>query len=472
MGCVKNGRSVIFCLQKMTDLTKFACMKRHIIQNLRNWQAKSDRKPLVLSGVRQCGKTYILQDFGQSCFRQYHYFNFEKQAVLCKIFEKDLQPQRILLELEYAGEQMIDVEHDLVIFDEIQVCSKAITSLKYFNEELSQLALCTAGSLLGLSLNNTSFPVGKVNLLNMYPLSFSEFLLAINEIQLYELIQGADMHTEIPLMAHENLWEKMKWYWIVGGLPEVVTSFIESKESLFTAFQRVREKQNEVLATYYADVAKHSGKVNALHIDRVWQATPTQLARTQEGAANKFKFKDVIPGARYERLAGAIDWLVAAGLVIKIPIVNAAEIPLRAYVQESAFKLFMFDVGLLGAMSHLPVKSILDHDYGTYKGFFAENFVAQELMTAGHTRLFCWQSNRVEVEFLLTFEEGIIPIEVKSGWITHAKSLQKMIDKYHPPYAVMMSGHELKIDEANKRHHYPLYLAGAFPLRACPERLD
>lgn len=442
----------------------FTCMKRHILQKLQAWRVSPDRKPLVLYGVRQCGKTYILQNFGK-LFRQCHYFNFEKQSDLGDIFRKDLEPKRILLELEYASQQIIDIKQDLVIFDEIQTCPRALTSLKYFNEELPQLALCSAGSLLGLSLNHSSFPVGNVNLLDMYPLSFSEFLLAIDELQLYELIQHCDVSTKIPFIAHQQLWAKMLWYWIVGGLPEVINIFNRDKDNLFFAFQAVRDKQTEVLRTYYADIAKHSGKINALHIDRVWQATPTQLARTQDGAANKFKFKDIIPGAgRYDRLASAIDWLLAAKLIIKVPIVNSAEIPLSAYTQESAFKLFMFDVGLLGAMSDLPIKSILDHDYGTYKGFFAENFVAQELLTAGYSHLFCWQHQRAEVEFLLTLEDGVIPIEVKSGWITRAKSLQQVIDKYHPAYAVIMSGHELKIDPSNKHYYYPLYLAGKFPL--------
>lgn len=450
----------------MSFLSIIACMKRHIIQKLQDWRVTPDRKPLVLSGVRQCGKTYALQDFGKT-FRQCHYFNFEKQSDWGELFEKNLDPKRILLELEYASQRVIDIKHDLVIFDEIQACPKAITSLKYFNEELPQLALCSAGSLLGLSFNQSSFPVGNVNLLNMYPLSFSEFLLAINESQLYELIERCDANTEIPLMAHERLWEKMRWYWVVGGLPEAINVFKRNQENLFVAFQAVRAKQNEVLHTYYADIAKHSGKTNAMHIDRVWRATPTQLARTQDGAANKFKFKDIIPGAaRYDRLASAIDWLLAANLIIKVPIVNSAEIPLSAYTQESAFKLFMFDVGLLGAMSDLPIKSILEHDYGTYKGFFAENFVAQELLAAGYSHLFCWQRDRAEVEFLLTLEDGVIPIEVKSGWITRAKSLQQVIDKYHPPYAVIMSGHPLKIDQSNKHHYYPLYLAGKFPLRS------
>lgn len=440
-------------------------MKRHLLQKLQVWYANPKRKPLVLYGVRQCGKTYILRTFGKDFFRRYHYFNFEKQVDLSAIFEKNLEPGRILLELEYVAGEKIDIEQDLVIFDEIQACSQALTSLKYFNEELPQLAICSAGSLLGLSLNNTSFPVGKVNLLNMYPLSFSEFLLAIGESQLYELLQNCNAHTKIPLMGHQQLWTKMLWYWVTGGLPEVINVFNEQKENLFTAFQAVREKQNELLRTYYADIAKHSGKVNALHIDRVWQATPAQLARTQEGAANKFKFKDIIPGIdRYHRLANAIDWLMAANLIIKVPIVNSAEVPLSAYTQESAFKLFMFDTGLLGAMSDLSIKSILDHDYGTYKGFFAENFVAQELLAAGYAHLFCWQRERAEVEFLVTTEEGVIPIEVKSGWITRAKSLEQIVNRYQLPYAVIMSGHELKIDSNHKRHYYPLYLAGRFPL--------
>lgn len=442
-------------------------MKRKIIHDLQTWQTAVDRKPLILSGVRQCGKTYSLQEFGKT-FEHCHYFNFEKLPDLHSIFEKNLDPKRILLELEYASQQSINIQQDLVIFDEIQACPKAITSLKYFSEELPQLALISAGSLLGLSLNDTSFPVGKVNLLNMTPLSFSEFLLAIDDVQLYDLIQHCDIHSNIPEMAHQRLWEKLKWYWIVGGLPEVVNQFNRSKDNLFTAFQAVREKQQELLLTYYADFAKHAGKVNAMHIDRVWRATPAQLARTQDDSVHKFKFKGIVPGVdRYNGLAGAIDWLEKAHLIIKVPIVNTAELPLAAYSSENTFKLLLFDVGLLGAMSDLPIKSILDQDYGTYKGFFAENFVAQELLASGQRKLFCWQHNRAEVEFLLTLAEGIVPLEVKSGWITRAKSLQNFIEKYHPVYAIILSAHPLKIDSVNQLHHYPLYLAGRIPLSQC-----
>lgn len=440
-------------------------MKRHIWHKLQEWQIQKRRKPLILNGVRQCGKTHALQHLARTCFAASHYFNFEKDKKLQAIFKPDLLPSRILDELGYYQDKPIDIEHDLVIFDEIQSCPEALTSLKYFHEEMPKLALCCAGSLLGVSLNTGSFPVGMVNLIDMFPLSFSEFLLAIDEKSLYELFIHCNSQTTIPTMAHQRFWERMKWYWITGGLPEVVQTFCENKDNLFHAFNAVRNKQKELIKTYYADIAKHAGKVNAMHIDRVWNAVPIQLSQSHDASAKRFKFKDIIPGySRYDRLASAIDWLLAAKHIIKINIINTAELPLFAYTQENNFKLALFDVGILGALSDLSFQTLLNYDFGTYKGYYAENFVAQELLAAGHEKLYCWEQNRSEVEFILNIDTHALPLEVKSGWITRAKSLQKFYDKYHPPYMTILSAHNLKIDQRNAIHHYPLYLASRFPL--------
>lgn len=442
-------------------------MNRLILQQLKAWKYKKGRKPLILKGVRQTGKTYILQAFGSQEFNCTHYINFEFNRSAHKIFEKDLDPRRILKELSFIFDKSIDIKNDLLIFDEIQACPTALTSLKYFCEELPELALCSAGSLLGLHLNESSFPVGKVDFLHMYPLSFLEFMEANEDFKSLEYLNEASINTaSFPAFVHDHIWQLFKIYLITGGLPEVVQTYLNHKTDLFSALTLVRQKQQELIFGYYADIAKHSGKVNAMHIDRVWRAIPQQLAQAQDGLVNRFQFKGIIPGIdRYQRLANVIDWLLAAELVIKESIVEHIELPLTAYVKETRFKLFLFDVGILGALGDLTPKSILDYDYGTYKGYFAENFVAQEFIANGIKNLFSWQSNRAEVEFLYAESNQVIPIEVKSGWVLHNQSLKKYAEKYHPPYRTTFSARPLNIDIANNYHQYPIYMVSWFPLR-------
>ena len=405
------------------------------------------------------GKTHLLKEFGRLHFPQVHYLNFEKQPILAKVFEQDLVPERILRELSFILDKSIDIKNDLVIFDEIQEVPKALTSLKYFCEDCPELHLCAAGSLLGIHLSSGSFPVGKVSFATLRAISFQEFLMALEDQKSLDILEN--LH--IPEIVHEHLWEQLKRYFVVGGLPEVVATYCEYKEDLFLAFAKVREKQDDLIKAYYVDIAKHSGKINAMHIDRVFHAVLTQMAQTIDGSVTKFKFRGVIPGiTHYDRIAGAIDWLEAAGLIIKVPIVNTAHLPLKGYAKESFFKLMPFDVGILGSMSGLSPKTILDYEYGSYKGFFAENFVAQELLSAGIENFVCWQENKSEVEFLTEVEGKIIPIEIKSGSVTKAKSLQLFAEKYPPPYCVILSGRPLLLDK--KIHYYPLYLAGKFPL--------
>ena len=439
-------------------------MKRKIMNRLLEWKQEEQRKPLLLKGVRQVGKTYLLKEFGRLHFPQYHYFNFEKEPHLAKIFEPDLVPQRILNELSFHLGRPIKIGEDFVVFDEIQEVPKALTSLKYFQEECPKLHLCGAGSLLGLHLNSGSFPVGKVTFETLRPMSFEEFLMANNDKSL-PILQQLTSKDKIPEIVHEHLWEELKRYFVVGGLPEVVATYCENKDRLFEAFSLVRKKQDDLLNSYYADIAKHSGKVNAMHIDRVFRSVPAQLSQVQEGSVARFKFRGVVPGVtHYDRLAGAIDWLEATGLVIKVHIVNTGHFPFKGYVKENLFKLLLFDVGILGHMSGLPPKVILDSDYGSYKGYFAENFVAQELMGYGREHLFSWQEQKAEVEFLVDILGEVIPIEVKSGSIVKAKSLKIFSDKYQPLYQVIFSGRSFDIEPGKNVHYYPLYLAGRFPI--------
>jgi len=410
-------------------------MKRDLINKLKIWKKSADRKPLVLSGTRQVGKTYILKDFGEKFFPSYHYVNFETDETLAGIFENDLKPDRIIQELCFYLDASINLESDLLILDEIQECPRALTSLKYFCELMPEMAVCTAGSLLGIHLGQSAFPVGKVNYLQMHPMSFFEFLDGTGQSRYADFLRHYTVRETIPEVVHNHLWDQLKLYFIVGGLPEIVTLYANNREDLYSAMKRVRERQSDLIHDYSADIAKHAGKQNAMHIERIWKNVPSQLARDQNGSASKFRFKGVVPGiSGYSRLAGAIDWLESAGLIIKIPIVNSGNLPFPAYMKENTFKLFCFDVGILGALSMLPPKNIIDYDYGTYKGYFAENFVAQELKFSGAENICSWRERRAEVEFLKEENGNIYPLEVKSGWVTQAKSLKVFSQKYNPPY--------------------------------------
>lgn len=441
-------------------------MKRLFYSKLLSWSKKNDRKPLMLKGVRQSGKTYLLQEFGKNEFPNFHYFNFEKEPALVKVFSGSLDPKHLIQELSFYQNKPINIKEDLVIFDEIQAIPTALTSLKYFNEEMKELALCTAGSLLGVTLNQASFPVGKVETEYLYPLNFIEFLYAIDEALLADLLEGAKEETVIPLLAHERLFERLKWYFIVGGLPEAVLAFRSHLNDLFVAFEKARNAQKQLIGDYYSDIAKHSGKVNAMHIDRILRSIPTQLASSVDGSAKRYRFQGVIEGIdRYSRLATAFDWLENAGMIFKVPILHSISHPLSANVEEARFKLFLFDVGLLGAISGLSPKTIIDYTYGTYKGYFAENFVLQEFMSTEYKENYSWQEGHAEVEFVKNIDGDILPIEVKSGNVTHAKSLQKFVEKYSSKYRTIISGKELMIDKRNEIYNYPLYLAQKFPLR-------
>ncbi len=436
-------------------------MKRSFTEELLGWKKRKDRKPLIVRGVRQVGKTYILQEFGANYFPKTHYINFEKQTDLAKVFEKNLDPLRIIKDLSFSLNQPIDVKRDLVIFDEIQACPKALTSLKYFQEELPGLHLCSAGSLLGVHLTPVSFPVGKVDLLTLYPMSFEEFLLAIDEQRSITVLQQWKRGESLPEIVHRHLFDQLKIYFVVGGLPEAVKVYRNMKDAPYEAMDAVRGKQETLISTYHADMAKHSGKVNAMHLDRVWRSIPNQLAQSQDGSTSKYQFKGVLPGvSRYSRLVNAIDWLEGAGLIVKVPIVQTAKIPLASHVKENIFKLFCFDVGILGAMSDLMPKTILDYDYGSYKGYFAENFVLQEFLCAGAKKLYCWEKKTAEVEFLKEEDGAVIPIEVKSGWVTKAKSLDSFRKQYDSPFAIILSAKNIQFEKRRKTYCYPLYLAG------------
>jgi len=368
-------------------------MKRTISTALEQWKTDNPRKPLLLHGARQVGKTYIIKAFGQEHFPRVHYLNFEENELIGHFFERDLRPARLLEEFRFYLGTAIDPQHDLLVFDEIQRCPRALTSLKYFCEEQPDLAVCAAGSLLGLAINSESFPVGKVTFLNLRPMNFIEFLEGLEEIQLADCLRGFSGEKPFPDAAHERLWDLWKSYLVVGGLPEVVKTYWELQTDRFAAIRSARKLQRDLINAYLADMAKHSGKVNAMHIERLWRSVPAQLARVQDGTAPKFRFRDAVAGIRgYERIAGPLDWLERADLVMRACILDAVGAPLDGYTKKNRFKLYFFDVGMLNAMSGLPPEVIMQYGFGSYQGYMAENFVAQELRAAGDDMLYSWQA--------------------------------------------------------------------------------
>ncbi|MBD3241515.1 MAG: AAA family ATPase [Chitinivibrionales bacterium] len=432
-------------------------MKRAAYRYLVEWKGKTHRNPLVLRGARQVGKTWLLKEFAAREFDSVFYVNFEENDRFSDVFEHDLRPSRILDDLSFLFERPFRSAGDILILDEIQRCPRALTALKYFAEEAPDTAVCAAGSLLGVVLGDDSFPVGKVEFLDLYPFSFSEFLNGVERERLAAALQAVQPGEVVPHVAHEKLWELWKHYLVVGGLPAVITAYRESLDGgLYTAFQRVRAVQRNLIDSYNADIAKHSGKTNALHVDRVWRNVPAQLARNQQRTTSRFYFRDVIPGVRgYERLAGPIEWLESAGLLLRCSMVEAPARPLSSRASHNRFKLYMADIGLLGALSGIKPGEFLAFDFGSYKGYVAENFVAQELRAAGERELYFWQGRTSEVEFLLQRHGYITPLEVKAGARTRSRSLSAYEQRYTPVLGVIASARPGGRDD--NRVYVPVY---------------
>ena len=436
-------------------------MKRTIEEKLIQWAQKKERKPLLLKGARQVGKTYILREFGKSYFSKVHYFDLEEEKHLLEpIFtESSLNPKTIIDKLSFISGKIIDKESDLLILDEIQSIPRAITSLKYFRQDMGKLAVAAAGSNLGVIHGKESFPVGKIESLYLYPMNFEEFLGGINEKMALDFLKEFRGETIDPVY-HTHLFELLKVYFITGGLPEVILEYAKEKETPLLAFRNVRRLQNELLLNYRNDFGKYPGNANARHIERIFTSVPVQLSRMQDGTSKKFKFKDVISkGYRsYEDLADPICWLEKAGLVMKVNICEHPAIPVNGNTLENFFKLFLFDVGILGAMVKIPPETIIQYNYGTYKGYFAENFILQELVSYGFTDIATWIGRTSEIEFILQAGNALVPIEVKAGVNTKAKSLAAYISKYHPEMSYKFTGNRYGIDQRNRIVNYPLYM--------------
>jgi hypothetical protein len=434
-------------------------MKRNIYHSLKDWKHKKDRKPLILNGARQVGKTYILNEFGKNEYENYFHFDFDQDAnKLVPLFGNSLSPKELLTNLSIFLEKKITAD-DLLIFDEIQNCPRALTSLKYFYDEMPGMNICAAGSLLGVTLSGESFPVGKVDMLHLCPMNFEEFLMAGNHEMLLDIFRNALVAKDIPPVAHEKLCEIMKQYYVVGGLPQAVKAFYDDND-LMSGMLQAREIQKNLIDGYGKDFNKHSGKINALHIQRVFKNIPSQLSQNIDHTLKRYRFKDVIPGKKgYHALEGPIDWLVKSGLVIKTHVCEKAAIPLQSFCKPNIFKLYLFDIGLLGAMLELSIRTIIIDNYGFTSGFFVENMVACELLASGVRNLYSWSERNSEMEFILACGSDVVPVEVKAGHRTKAKSLGQYMQKYRPVRAIKLSQNNLELGKG-PIERIPLYLAG------------
>ena len=427
-----------------------------------DWKNQNQRKPLLLQGARQVGKTYTLENFGREHYVNYIILDFARNSELNSLFEPNLDPIRILQDIALYFDIDISTENTLIIFDEIQLCPNALTSLKYFYEDLPKKHICASGSLLGIGLSEANFPVGKVQREFMHPMSFYEFMEGIGETRLAQALKTVEQNSLISDLIHQKATGLLNEYLIVGGLPEVVGIYADNRDNLNIAYQRVRKLQNDLVLSYLDDIAKHSGKLKAIRIAALFKNIPDQLAKENKNS-RKFIFKGVLPNnSNYENLEGPIEWLSQAGLIHRIPICNNARLPLSAYTKANYFVLYLFDVGILGAMLDLAPVVLRNFNFGQFKGFFAENFSLLEFMTTDIRTIYSWREKTAEIEFILSIGEEIIPIEVKSGLNTKAKSLEVFKEKYNPKTSLLLSGLP-KECKKNKNLRLPLYLASVFP---------
>lgn len=415
-------------------------MKRNIFEKLKRWKSDERRKPLIIMGARQVGKTYILKKFAQSEYENYVYLNFENNPGLKSIFEINLNPQELLKLITIETGIEIKPFKTFIILDEAQECPNAINALKYFYEQANDYQICAAGSLLGVKLAHTKgFPVGKVNFLTLYPLCFSEFLNALGEDQLKTYLENIDKIVPLPLSMHDRLLQLFKTYLFTGGMPEAVHEYIISQN-----FSQVREAQLEILKAYSLDFAKHAPPDITMKITQIWDSIPGQLGKENK----KFIYSVIRKGARAKDFETAIQWLYEAGLIHKVYNITVPKIPLNAYQEFDFFKLYLLDVGLLGAMTKLSSKILIEgHQlFQEFRGSFLENYVAQTLAQLNFSLNYWTSEGKAELDFIIDNESTIIPVEVKSGNSGKKRSLQVYGEKYNPSLMIRCSPMNLKQD--------------------------
>lgn len=416
-------------------------MYRIAMEKLYRWKVSRCRKPLLIQGARQVGKTWLMKEFGRSAYRDMVYINFDSNSRMAELFASDLNTDRLIMGIElYAGKK-IDPDSTLLIFDEVQEVPRALSSLKYFYENAPQYHIICAGSLLGIALHEgTSFPVGKVDFLELYPLSFREFLMAVTGTQFAKLLDSQDY--KMITSFKQTYIEALKQYYFIGGMPEAVKNFTEERD-----FYEVREVQKRILAAYEQDFSKHAPLEIVPKIRMVWNSIPSQLAKENK----KFLYGLVREGGRAKEYETAIMWLCDCGLVYKIERVKGGGIPLKAYVDQKAFKLFVVDVGLLGCMTGLSPKILLDGKdlFKEFKGALTEQYVCQQLKTLENLSIYYYTNDRgsCEVDFVVDTGERTVPVEVKAEVNLKAKSLKTYYEKYQPEISIRTSMADYRPEE-------------------------
>lgn len=424
-------------------------MERLILKKLIEWKQSKYRKPLILKGARQVGKTYILKQFGKENYEGVAYFNFDHDKDLYNLFENTKDPKRILEQLAFIYGKAITPEKTLIIFDEIQECPNALNSLKYFQEEANEYHIACAGSLLGIRLSHTSFPVGKVEFLNMYPMSFTEFLRADNAGNLVDYMESINEIENIPEIFQNQLEEKLKAYFIIGGMPEAVYSWTNYKD-----MEQVNKIQDDILKAYESDFSKHTQNSEANKISLIWNSIPSQLAKENK----KFLYQVIKDGARAREYENALNWLNDANLIYKVYNVKKADFPLKAYNDLNSFKIYMNDVGLLRRMANLDSRIVIEGNrlFEEFKGALTENYVLNMLNIVFNNVPNYFTFDRCEIDFIIQNKNIITPIEVKAGKSVNNMSLTRYNEKFNDGLSVRFSLNNLKLD--GKILNIPLYL--------------
>ncbi len=408
-------------------------MQRYALKHLIDWKNKKNHKPLVIQGARQVGKTWLMQEFGKKYYEQVAYINFDVDLKSREIFDVDYDTERLIMDIGLATKTKINAENTLIIFDEIQECPRALTSLKYFREKAPQYDIIVAGSLLGVACHEgTGFPVGKVSFMNLFPLSFEEFLLAMGEERFVELLNKKDFKT---IKLFNNKYEKLlKQYCYVGGMPEIVQDFVENKD-----FESVRNLQKEILSAYEEDFTKHIPTNTVAKIRLLWKSIPAQLSKENK----KFIYGAAKEGARARDFEAALSWLINSGLVYRVNKITKPDLPITAYEDFNSFKLFVLDVGLLGAMTDLQADTIIDGNriFEEFKGAIAEQYVLQQFKTIKDLPVFYWsnETSRAEIDFVIQIKSDVVPVEVKAERNLQAKSLKVYMEKFKPNYVIRTS---------------------------------
>ncbi|MBR4721077.1 MAG: ATP-binding protein [Clostridia bacterium] len=426
-------------------------MQRKIMDFLKKWKENPHRKPLILQGARQVGKTYSLLEFGRTCYENVAYFNFETTPKLASIFEENVSPDYLIPILSHFAGQTIIKEKTLIIFDEVQKCERALTSLKYFCEEAPEYHIAVAGSLLGIAVNREefSFPVGKVDIKTMYPMDMEEFLLALGKDDLIKRIKECfDTNSPMPEILHEEAMNLYRQYLVVGGMPECVMKFAETKDYIL-----IRHTQDMILEGYLDDMSKYNNKNEIKKTRLTYDNVTVQLSKKN----TRFQYKLIKKGARAAEFENAVEWLTLSGIVSQVYKIEQVKKPLENYRDIDAFKIYVSDVGLLCAKKDLIPQDVLymSDELNDFKGGMTENYVNSQLILGGY-KTYYWMTERgAEVDFVIQKDGDIIPIEVKSADNTKAKSLNMYIKAYKPKYAIKLSAKNFGFEDGKKT--VPLY---------------